>query len=189
MSETTIGQSYAFRAGGNIVFDVVPRADGQERADSIVTAVTGLGSIDAGGMITIKDKVDGGAFIKAISADGGMTFEMEGPPIEAVDARYGRFTAEQLGDVTVTDGRLIGVDNNIEFYASDGSIGDINISFTATEDGQALMKDIIFQAGYDGPSGRADAAEVSIGDITLTFTNPDLRRDMMPDPADCSCPR
>ena len=29
MSETTIGQSYAFRAGGNIVFDVVPIADGQ----------------------------------------------------------------------------------------------------------------------------------------------------------------
>ncbi len=40
------------------------------------------------------------------------------------------------------------------------------------------MEDIIFQAGYDGPSGRADAAEVSIGDITLTFTNPDLITDL-----------
>ena len=93
------------------------------------------------------------------------------------NGRYGRFTAEQLGDVTVTNGRIIGVDNNIEFDAYDGSIGDINISFTATADEQALMTDIIFQAGYDGRSGRADAAEVSIGDITLKFTNPDLRED------------
>ena len=94
--------------------------------------------------------------------------------------------------MTVTDGRLIGADNNIEFYASDGSIGDINISFTATGDGQALMKDIIFQAGYDGPSGRADAAEVSIGDITLKFTNPDLRQPTVQEDAGemgpCSCP-
>jgi hypothetical protein len=183
MSETTIGQSYAFRAGGNIVFDVVPLPlitedePDPKRSESIVTAVTGLGRIDAGGMITINDKVDGGAFIKAISADGGMTFEMEDTPLNEDDVRYGRFTAEQLGDVTVTDGRLIGADNNIEFYASDGSIGDINISFTATDNEQALMTDIIFQAGYDGPSGRADAAEVSIGDITLTFTNPDLQQE------------
>ena len=86
--------------------------------------------------------------------------------------------------MTVTDGQIIGVDDNIEFDASDGSIGDINISFTATADGQALMKDIIFQAGYAGPSGRADAAEVSIGDITLKFTNPDLQQDGYTPPPD-----
>ena len=138
MSETTIGQFYAFRAGGNIDFNaVVPPAGAavDEEMDSIVTAVRGLGSIDADGMITISDKVDGGAFIKGIRAGEGMTFT-EG----------GRFTAEQLGDVTVTDGQIIGVDNNIEFDAYDGSIGDINISFTATAVSQALMKDIIFQA-------------------------------------------
>ena len=84
-----------------------------------------------------------------------MTFTetMETIDGEAV-SRFGGFTAEQLGDVTVTDGQIIGVDDNIEFDAYDGSIGDIKISFTATADEQALMQDVIFQAGYgDGPRG------------------------------------
>ena len=150
-SETTIGP---FTAGGRIDFDAA------------VTAATGLGSIDADGVIDTTAKVDGGTFIEAISAGGGMIF-----------TAGGGFTAEQFGNVTVTDGGIVGADNNREFVASDGSIGDVNISRTATGNDQVLMEDTIFQALYDGPSGAADAAQVSIGDITLTFTNPDLLSD------------
>jgi hypothetical protein len=126
-----------------------------------VTAETTIGDISSGDLLTVNAIVWGKEGVGNVSADGGLNFD-------------GQIKGSSIGNITVSDGLVVGADDNIEFFASDGEVGDISITRTAGGNDETLVTDFIVQVQYGGAVGGASADENSIGNISLNFWNPDL---------------